>query len=125
LELRGDSTKPTNISSVTTFTLAIKPELTLNVAKPQDISSQMDCTYFGRIFCVIVFKDAVTRQNIYWKFLSYQTIWEYQTTVMHVRDLGFNVKSITCDGIRGVFQAFKNLPIQVCNFTRYQSLLDI
>jgi hypothetical protein len=82
----------------------------------RDIVVIMDCTYFGRIFCVMVFRDAITKENLYWKFLPYETIWEYRLGIMYLLDLGFNVLAIVCDGRRGIFQAFPEIPLQMCQF---------
>ena len=64
----------------------------------------------------MVFRDVITKKNIYWKFLPYETIWAYKLGIMHLKDLEFNVKAIVCDGRRGIFQAFPDIPIQMCQF---------
>lgn len=76
----------------------------------------MDCTYFGRTFCVMVFRDAIIKENLYWKFLPYETILEYKLGITHLQELGFNVLAIVCDGRRGIFQAFPDIPVQMCQF---------
>lgn len=76
----------------------------------------MDTTYFGRVFSAMVFRDNIQRKNLYWKFLKYETIHDYKTGIEHLENLGFKVKAITCDGRRGIFQAFKTIPVQMCQF---------
>jgi len=76
----------------------------------------MDTTYFRRTFSVMVFRDYLKRENLYWKFLKYETVEEYKLGIYHLKDLGFSVKAIVCDGRRGIFQAFESTPVQMCQF---------
>lgn len=82
----------------------------------QDVVIAMDSTYFGRVFCAMVFRDMYSKQNLYWKFLPYETIAEYKSGIQWLTDNGFNVKAIVCDGRKGIFQAFQGIPIQMCQF---------
>jgi len=76
----------------------------------------MDTTYFSRLFGVMVFRDNNTHKNIYWKIVKYETITEYISGIDHVLSLGFKVNAIVCDGRRGIFNAFKDIPVQMCQF---------
>lgn len=80
----------------------------------------MDTTYFGRTFSVMVFRDANEKLNLYWKFLPYETISEYLLGIGEIESRGTKVKAIVCDGRRGIFKAFKDLPVQMCQFHQVQ-----
>lgn len=80
----------------------------------------MDTTYFGRSFCVMVFRDAITKNNLYWKFLPYETITEYVLGIDVIEAKGIKIRAIVCDGRRGIFKAFKGLPVQMCQFHQIQ-----
>lgn len=95
---------------------SINTKSTSTTNADKDVVVIMDCTYFRRTFCVMVFRDAISKENLYWKFLPYETIWEYKLGIMHIQDLGFNILAIVCDGRRGIFQAFPDIPVQMCQF---------
>lgn len=84
--------------------------------KPRSIVVLMDTTYFGRVFSVVVFRDYLERRNLYWKFVKYETVDEYKFGIDHLKALGFEIKAIVCDGRRGIFQSFKDVPVQMCQF---------
>jgi hypothetical protein len=91
-----------------------------NNRRPSSSVVLMDTTYFGRTFSVMVFRDAHIKKNLYWKFLPYETIAEYVLGIDKIEANGTEVKAIVCDGRRGVFKAFKDLPLQMCQFHQIQ-----
>lgn len=76
----------------------------------------MDTTYFGRVFGVMLFKDAYTGENLYKTYVKIETNKEYLTGITHLIEQGFVVKGIVCDGRKGLLQLFGKIPIQMCNF---------
>lgn len=76
----------------------------------------MDTTYFGRNYGVMVFRDSKAKRNIFWKFLEYETIAEYANGVDYLTKQGYKIKAIVCDGRKGIFQRFKDIPVQMCQF---------
>lgn len=80
----------------------------------------MDTTYFGRGFGVMVFRCAMRRMNLSWKFLSWETIAEYVAGVRHLQQQGWMVRGIVCDGRRGLLEAFPGIPTQMCQFHQVQ-----
>lgn len=80
----------------------------------------MDTTYFGRSFGVMVFRCAIRKINIHWKFLPYETTQEYIDGVRHIQGLGWIVQGVVCDGRRGLFTAFPGIPVQMCQFHQIQ-----
>ena len=76
----------------------------------------MDTCYFGRNFGVMVFRDAEQKKNIHWLFVKYETLKHYMDGVRYLQEHGWNIKAIVCDGKRGIFKAFGNVPVQMCQF---------
>lgn len=74
----------------------------------------MDTSYFGRNFGVMVFRDNYRKRNIFWKYLRYETIAEYKSGIEYLESKGWNILGIVCDGRRGIFSSFVNIPIQMC-----------
>lgn len=85
-------------------------------AASKDVCVVMDTTYFGRGLGVMVFRDAYFKKNLYWKYVSHETLKEYIDGITSLQTIGFNVKAIVCDGKRGLFTAFKGIPVQMCQF---------
>jgi hypothetical protein len=75
----------------------------------------MDTTYFGRNFGVMVFQNTAG-QPLYWRFVKYETIAGYVDGINSLRARGIRIKGIVCDGRRGLFNALKSYPIQMCQF---------
>ena len=49
----------------------------------------MDTVYFGREFGFMVFRDQLTKQNIYWQFVKHETMALYQQGIAHLQSLGW------------------------------------
>ena len=79
----------------------------------------MDTTYWGRNFGVMLFKDANTKENLLKYYVKSETNALYLQGINELKRRGFDVLAIVCDGRRGLFQLFDNIPIQKCvSFTR-------
>lgn len=76
----------------------------------------MDTCYFGRSFGVMVFRDYYSKQNLLWKYVVYETITDYQLGIDWLKSKGYKIVGIVCDGKRGMFKAFKDIPVQMCQF---------
>ena len=76
----------------------------------------MDTCYFRRDFGVMVFRDYYTNKNLFWKFTKHETLAEYKMGIEHLVSTGRSIIGIVCDGKRGMFSAFKNVPVQMCQF---------
>ena len=74
----------------------------------------MDTSYFRRDFGVMVFRDHYRKENIFWKYLRYETISEYRSGIEYLKAIGWNIVGIVCDGRRGIFSSFGAIPIQMC-----------
>jgi hypothetical protein len=83
--------------------------------KPRTSVVLIDTTYFGRDFGVMVFKST-EGYHLYWRFVKYETIAGYIEGINYIRSQGINIKAIVLDGRKGLFSAFKDYPIQMCQF---------
>lgn len=76
----------------------------------------MDTSYWGRNFGVMLFKDSYTKENLLWYFVKYETNLLYLKGINELKELGYTIKAIVCDGRRGLFKLIENTPIQMCQF---------
>ncbi len=76
----------------------------------------MDTTYFGRKLGVMVFKDSITGQILYKQYVKQETNKLYLSGVEEIARRGIKIQAIICDGRKGLFQLFGEIPIQMCNF---------
>jgi hypothetical protein len=80
----------------------------------------MDTTYFGRLFGVMVFKDSLSGKVLYKRYVKYETNILYLQGIEEIRRRGIYIQSIICDGRKGLFQMFDDIPIQMCQFHQIQ-----
>jgi hypothetical protein len=76
----------------------------------------MDTTYWGRGFGVMLFKDALSTENLLKYFVKNETNILYQQGIQELKDKGFTILAIVCDGRRGLIKSFKDVPVQMCQF---------
>lgn len=76
----------------------------------------MDTTYWGGGFGVMLFKDAYTKENLLKYYVKTETNSLYLQGVNELKRRGFEVLAIVCDGRKGLFNLFGNIPIQMCQF---------
>jgi hypothetical protein len=87
---------------------------------PGDTVLVIDTTYFGREFGIMVFRCAIRKQNLFWKFVSWETTQEYVGGISYLKQCGWNILGLVCDGRRGVLTAFPSIPTQMCQFHQIQ-----
>ena len=56
------------------------------------------------------------KTNVYWKYVRHETLEGYQSGINYLLSKGLSIKGIVCDGKRGLFTAFGNIPVQMCQF---------
>jgi hypothetical protein len=76
----------------------------------------LDTTYFGRGFGVMVIKDAGNGRNLFAAALKQETTALYQTAIKALQEHHCHIQAIVCDGRRGLFTAFGDIPVQMCQF---------
>jgi len=82
----------------------------------------MDTTYFGRAFGVMVFKDSLTKQILFKQYVKQETNLLYLFGLKEIARRGIKIQSIVCDGRKGLFQLFHEIPIQYCNFHQVKTI---
>ena len=82
----------------------------------------MDTTYFGKNFGVMVFRDSLTVQILYKQYVKQETNKLYLFGIEEIARRGIKIQSIICDGRKGLFQLFKNVPIQYCQFHQVKTI---
>ena len=86
------------------------------VSKDKHVVIQMDTTYWGRNFGLMVIKDAYRNKILWHKFVRYETISGYLEGVEWLRENGFKIYGVVIDGLRGLGESLKLYPVQLCQF---------
>ena len=68
----------------------------------------------------MIFLDSKTSQIVWFKFISFETKFEYQQGLDFLLKLGFEILSVTIDGRIGIPSVFGVFPIQICQFHQIQ-----
>lgn len=76
----------------------------------------MDTTYWGRNFGVMLFKDALSKENLLKYYVKNETNALYIQGIKELQQRGFTIKAIVCDGRKGLIQSFDGIPVQMCQF---------
>lgn len=83
---------------------------------PRTVVVLMDTTYCGRNFGVMLFKDALSKKNLLKKYVRHETNALYIQGITELKEMGFDIKAIVCDGRKGLIQSFTDVPVQMCQF---------
>ncbi|TYB05534.1 transposase [Aggregatibacter actinomycetemcomitans] len=75
-----------------------------------------DVTFFGRDFGVLVLLDSLSGKVIYHQIVKTEKDVYYKMAFNRLREKGYVIQSITCDGRRGVLKDLFNTPTQMCQF---------
>jgi len=84
--------------------------------KPRQIVVLTDTTYWGRTFGVMLFKDHTTKENLLKYYVQHETNARYIDGIQELKRREFSIAAIVCDGRKGLIQAFKGIPVQMCQF---------
>ena len=83
---------------------------------PRVIIVLMDTTYWGRNFGVMLFKDALTKENLLKYYVRNETNFLYKKGIDELISKGYKVAAIVSDGRKGLIQSFGSIPVQMCQF---------
>ena len=86
------------------------------VSEDKEVVIQMDTTYWGRDFGLMVIKDAYRNKILWRKYVRHETIAGYMEGVCWLREHGFRIYGVVIDGLRGLADALKAYPVQHCQF---------
>ena len=84
------------------------------ISRYKDVTIQMDTTYWGRNFGLMVIRDAVRGKILWRKYVRHETIADYLEGIGWLEGNGFTIYGIVCDGLRGLFKALSSYPVQMC-----------
>lgn len=85
------------------------------ISKDKEVTIQMDTTYWGRNFGLMVIKDVLRKKILWRKYVTHETIADYMEGVSWLRAQGFKIYGAVIDGMRGLAQALP-FPVQLCQF---------
>ena len=86
------------------------------VAKYKDVTIQLDTTYWGRNFGLMVIKDTLRNKILWHKYVRSETIAQYMEGISWLKSQGFKIYAAVIDGMRGLAQALYPIPVQMCQF---------
>ena len=84
--------------------------------EPRPVVVLMDSTYWGRGFGVMLFKDALTGDNLLKYYIQTESNLMYIRGIRELQKEGYEVLAIVCDGRRGLLNSFDGIPVQMCQF---------
>ena len=76
----------------------------------------MDTTFFHRYSGVLVMMDSKTDKVVSYHFVRTEKDIYYKLALNRLREKGYIIQSITCDGRRGLMKELFNTPVQMCQF---------
>lgn len=86
---------------------------------PRAVNLVCDATFYGKRkdkLGTLVFKDVESKEILIWKHIESETVQDYKYLKEELQELGYIIQSVTLDGKRGLYKAFKDIPIQMCHF---------
>ena len=86
------------------------------ISKHKDVVVNMDTTYWGRNFGLMVIKDAFRNKIIWFKFVRHESVADYVEGIDWLRSRGFRIYGIVCDGLKGLFKELRAYRVQMCQF---------
>ena len=83
----------------------------------------MDVTYWGRNFGVVIMKDSLSGNVLWYKFINrHERLEDYKEGIIYLDSLGYTIQAIVCDGFKGLRQSFPNYKFQLCQFHQVMTI---
>ena len=83
----------------------------------RDVVVLMDATYWGRNFGIVIMKDSIKGDVLWYKFISKkEAIADYKEGVEGLVAHGFTITAIVSDGLKGLRTMFSEYKFQLCQF---------
>jgi len=99
-----------------------KAKLPALPATNREVILLMDATYRNRQFGVMAFKDARSKQVLWYKFLNKkETIKDYLEGIAYIEQY-YTILGGVCDGLKGLIKALDRYPIQYCQFHQVKTI---
>lgn len=90
------------------------------ISKYREVVINMDTTYWGRHFGLVLIKDAFRNKVLWHKFVRDEKVGDYLEGIGWLRANGFRIYGIVCDGMRGLFPALRSYRVQMCQYHMIQ-----
>ncbi|QOY55263.1 hypothetical protein HUE87_03235 [Candidatus Sulfurimonas marisnigri] len=94
-------------------------EVECKVHNPRAVDLVCDATFYGKRrdkLGILVFKDVESKEILIWKHIESEIVQDYRYLKEKLLELGYTIQSVTSDGKRGLYKAFKDIPMQMCHF---------
>ena len=79
-------------------------------ARCKEVTVQLDTSYWGRRFGLMVIKDALRNKILWHKYVCNETVSQYMEGISWLRSQGFKIYGAVIDGMRGLAQALYPIP---------------
>ncbi len=76
----------------------------------------MDTTYWGHNLGVMLFKDSITKENLLKYYVKNESNELYKKGISELKNNGYIILAIVCDGKSGLLKSFGKIPVQMCQF---------
>lgn len=76
----------------------------------------MDTTFFHRYSGILVMMDSKTDKVVSYHFVRTEKDIYYKIALNRLREKGYIIQSMTCDGRRGLMKELFDTPVQMCHF---------
>lgn len=83
---------------------------------PQPTVVIADTTFWGRHYGVCVFRSSELKKNIWWHEVINELMAHYYYAKKILEERGWSFTAAVVDGRRGLFNVFKGIPVQMCQF---------
>ena len=84
------------------------------ISRYKDVVIQMDTTYWGRNYGLMVIKDALRGKILWHKYVRHETVAGYVQGVEWLEQHVFHHPRYSVDGLRGLFKALSRYRVQMC-----------
>lgn len=84
------------------------------ISKYRNVVINMDTTYWGRHFGLMIIKDTFRNKILWHRFVRDESVSGYLDGIEWLRANGFSIYGIVCEGMRGLFPALKTYRLQMC-----------
>lgn len=92
------------------------PKSSLQSPKERKLNIVMDTTFFKRDFGVLVLMDSRSKSVVYHQIVKTEKDVYYKVALNRLREKGYIIQSVTCDGRRGLLKDLFGTPTQMCQF---------
>ena len=92
------------------------------ISKYKHVVIQMDTTYWGRGFGLMVIKDALRNRILWRKYVPHETVADYMEGIGWLKSHHFRIYGVVVDGMKGLIKALGPYPVQLCQFHQMMTI---